>query len=59
MLGEASYMNDEVVWVNEGFVMNDAGHGIATSYVDLRHPEVHLRRTTLRLQDGRFGESEE
>ena len=32
-------MNNEIVWVNEGFVLSDAGHLIGTSYVDLRKPE--------------------
>ena len=28
-----------MVWVNEGFVLNDAGHITMTSYIDLRPPE--------------------
>ena len=31
-------MDTNVMWVNEGFVLNDAGHLIQTSYVDLRDP---------------------
>ena len=30
---------DEVLWINESFGLNDAGHIIMTSYVDLRKPE--------------------
>ena len=30
---------DEVLWINESFGLNDAGHIIMTSYVDLRSPE--------------------
>ena len=37
--GEVSGMNNETVWVNEGFVLNDAGHVVLTSYVDLRKPQ--------------------
>ena len=29
----------EVLWINESFGLNDAGHIIMTSYVDLRRPE--------------------
>ena len=32
-------MNHEMVWINEGSVLNDAGHLINTSFVDLRKPE--------------------
>ena len=32
-------MNHEIVWINEGYVLNEAGHIITTSYVDLRKPE--------------------
>ena len=32
-------MGNELVWINEGFVLNDAGHLIMTSYVDLRRPD--------------------
>ena len=32
-------MENEMVWVNEGSVLNDAGHLIVTSYIDLRKPE--------------------
>ena len=31
-------MEDDMVWVNEGFVLNDAEHIIMTSYIDLRPP---------------------
>ena len=30
---------DEVLWINDSFGLNDAGHIIMTSYVDLRNPE--------------------
>ena len=32
-------MENELVWTNEGFVLNDAGHLIITSFIDLRKPE--------------------
>ena len=32
-------MDSEFVWINEGFVLNDAGHMIITSFIDLRKPE--------------------
>ena len=32
-------MENGMVWVNEGSVLNDAGHMILTSYIDLRKPE--------------------
>ena len=32
-------MENELVWINEGFVLNDAGHLIVTSFIDLRKPE--------------------
>ena len=32
-------MEDGLFWVNEGFVLNDAGHTIVTTYIDLRQPE--------------------
>ena len=32
-------MENEMVWVYEGSVLNDAGQMINTSYVDLRKPE--------------------
>ena len=32
-------MENDIIWVNEGFVLNDAGHLIITSYIDLRKPE--------------------
>ena len=32
-------MENEMIWVNEGFVLSDAGHMIVTSYIDLRKPE--------------------
>ena len=31
-------MKNNMVWVNEGFVLNDAEHIIMTSYIDLRPP---------------------
>ena len=31
-------MANDMVWVNEGFVLNDAEHIIMTSYIDLRPP---------------------
>jgi hypothetical protein len=31
-------MDSEMVWVNEGFVLTDAGHLIQTTYIDLRKP---------------------
>ena len=34
-----SGMENETVWINEGFVLNDAGHLIQTTFVDLRKPE--------------------
>ena len=30
---------NEVLWINDSFGLNDAGHIIMTSYVDLRNPE--------------------
>ena len=30
---------NEVLWINDSFGLNDAGHIIMTSYVDLRSPE--------------------
>ena len=32
-------MDSELFWVNEGFVLNDAGHLIQTNFIDLRKPE--------------------
>ena len=32
-------MENDIIWVNEGFVLNDAGHIIMTSYIDLRKSE--------------------
>ena len=32
-------MDDDMVWITEGFVMNDAGNLITTIFVDLRDPE--------------------
>ena len=31
-------MDHEIIWLNEGSVLTDAGHLIVTSYVDLRKP---------------------
>ena len=40
-------MENEMVWVNEGFVLNDAGHLIGTSFIDLRSPEDRSPITSL------------
>ena len=40
-------MEDDMVWVNEGFVLNDAEHLIMTSYVDLRPPGTRIPITGL------------
>ncbi len=40
-------MEYDVVWINEGFVLNDAEHLIMTSYVDLRPPECRFPITGL------------
>ena len=40
-------METDIIWVNEGFVLNDAGHVIVTSYIDLRKPEDRTPITSL------------
>ena len=40
-------MEYDMVWVNEGFVLNDAEHLIMTSYVDLRPPGTRIPITGL------------
>ena len=40
-------MEYDMVWVNEGFVLNDAEHLIMTSYVDLRPPGIRIPITGL------------
>ena len=35
-------MENRMVWVNEGFALNDAEHLIQTSYIDLRRPEDRI-----------------
>ena len=40
-------MEYDMVWVNEGFVLNDAEHLIMTSYVDLRPPRARIPITGL------------
>ena len=40
-------MDNEFVWINEGFVLNDAGHVITTSFIDLRKPEDRTPIETL------------
>lgn len=40
-------METDIIWVNEGFVLNDAGHLIITSYIDLRKPEDRTPITRL------------
>ena len=32
-------MNHDTVWIDEGFVLSDAGHLIVASFIDLRKPE--------------------
>ena len=31
-------MNTDILWINEGFIQDDAGNLVCTSYVDLREP---------------------
>ena len=31
-------MDSKMLWINEGFVLDEAGNLITTSYVDLRAP---------------------
>ena len=40
-------MEYDIVWVNEGFVLNDAEHIIMTSYIDLRPPGARTPITGL------------
>ena len=40
-------MANDMLWVNEGYVLNDAGHLIVTSYIDLRPPGNRTSITTL------------
>lgn len=40
-------MNSKMLWINEGFVLDEAGNLIATSYVDLRAPESRTAIQTL------------
>ena len=40
-------MDSEFLWINEGFVMDEAGNLITTSYVDLRAPENRMAIRTL------------
>ena len=40
-------MDNDFVWINEGFVLNDAGHMIITSFIDLRKPEDRTPIETL------------
>ena len=40
-------MDNEIVWIDEGFALTDAGHLIQTTYVDLRKPEDRLSITSL------------
>ena len=40
-------MDSNVMWVSEGFVLNDAGHLIQTNYIDLRDPSDRTPITSL------------
>ena len=40
-------MDREILWVNEGAVMSDAGHIIMTSFIDLRQPDERTPTTDL------------
>ena len=40
-------MDSKMLWINEGFVLDEAGNLIATSYVDLRAPESRTAIQTL------------
>ena len=40
-------MENETIWVNEGFILSDAGHLIGTSYIDLRSPGDRTPITSL------------
>lgn len=40
-------MDSAFLWINQGFVMNEAGNLLATSYVDLRSPEARTAIRTL------------
>ena len=43
-------MDSKMLWINEGYVLDEAGHLISTSYVDLRAPGS--RRTIQTLVKG-------
>ena len=40
-------MDNEIIWVDEGFALPDEGHLVQTSFVDLRKPEDRLPITSL------------
>ena len=40
-------MDTEFLWINAGFVMDEAGSLITTSYIDLRAPEARTAIRTL------------
>ena len=40
-------MDNKLLWINEGFVLDDAGDLVTTSYVDLRAPANRTAIQTL------------
>ena len=44
---ERHAMHTDMLWINEGFVQDDAGNLMLTSYVDLRHPASRTPVRTL------------
>ena len=41
-----------MLWINEGFVLDDAGNVLTTSYIDLREKDERPRQQNLWVSSG-------